>query len=209
METTTVRSLVIALLLPCAALAQGLQDTSQGPTYFAGAKVGYFQPTSDYKGSAFGGLELGIFPGWLDHHLALALEGDLYRPTLSSSVTSAQLTYGGTTASGAFFQQDRELSLMLSAEYFLSPVWQSLTPYAGVGLGVYGHQVKTTAFGLTNTEKETSLGAQALVGAQYGVGPGAAFVELHYQWSKLDFLSTGSAAVGGLLAFSLGYRVGF
>lgn len=215
------RSILVAVLLPLGALAQtgdaGLAPTapdteasaSSQKAYFASLKVGLFEPTSALKGSAFGGLELGYFPGWLDQHLALALEGDLYRPALSSSISSPQLTFGGQTASGAYRLTEREAAVLLSAQYYFSEVLGGLGPYVGAGPGYYWHQAKTTAFGTTNTETEGSLGLQVLAGAQYRLGPGSAFLEFHYHWTQVDFLATGKANVGGLLAFSLGYRVAF
>lgn len=198
------RSILVALLLlPCASLAQ------PAPAAFVGLKAGLFEPTSSLKGSAFGGIEVGYFPGWLDQRLALALEGDLYRPALSSTVESPQLTFGDQTASGAFRLTERQLAVLLSAEYYFPEVLSRLSPYAGAGPGLYVHQAKTTAFGTTNTETETSVGFQLLAGAQYLIGPGAAFLELHYHWTQVDFLATGKANVGGLLAFSLGYRFRF
>ncbi len=56
-------------------------------------------------------------------------------------------------------------------------------------------------------EKEGTVGFQLLGGAELRLGPGGLFLEAHYHFTNVDFLTTGNVNVGGFLAASLGYRL--
>ena len=99
--------------------------------------------------------------------------------------------------------------MLLSAVYRVENVIPRLTPYGGVGPGVYFHRTATNAFGSQYIETETRVGFQMLAGADYLFGPGAAFGELRYTFSRVDFISTGNSSAGSMLALGLGYRLRF
>jgi hypothetical protein len=77
----------------------------------------------------------------------------------------------------------------------------------GAGPGLYLHQATAQAFGANTVEKEGTLGFQLLGGAELRLGPGGLFLEAHYHFTRVGFLTTGSVNVGGLLAAGLGYRL--
>lgn len=205
------KALVLSMLvfLPAfaARAARARSSSRPGHDTLLALKGGYFLPGSKLGGAAFGALELGYITPLLGHHLAFTLEGDFYRPALSGSVSSPQLTVNGTTASGAYRLTDREIAVLLFVEYRFAPFGR-FSPYVGVGPGLYLHQAKTTAFDSTNTEQEGNVGAQAMLGVDYRVGPGALLLEAQYHFSRVDFRTTGKANVGGFL-IGLGYRFMF
>lgn len=204
--------IVFVLLFAAPALAQERMTTvpasGAGQSILVAPKIGFFKPTSSLGGAAYVGIEVGYLTPWLDRHLELSLEGDFFRPADSTRVTSPQLTVNGQTASGALYLQQRELGLLLDAIYRFDPL-SGFLPYGGLGPGVYFQRAKTTAFGTTNTETEAKVGFQLLAGVEHALGPGAAFLEVHYHFSRVDFLATGGANVGGILAGAIGYRLGF
>jgi opacity protein-like surface antigen len=173
-------------------------------------KLGLFEPISRASGAFYAGVEVGYVTPLFDHGLAFVLELDWYRPKLSGTVTDPRLTVNGTTANGAYRSGQAEIGLMLSAVYRAEdkPI-EGLTPYGGLGPGLFWHRAAMTAFGTTNIETSTTVGLQLLAGADYRVGPGALFAETRYHFAKVSFISTGNANVGGFLALSLGYRLRF
>ncbi len=172
-------------------------------------KVGFFKSTSSLDGASYIAAEVGYLTPLLDHRLAIVLEGTWYRPSTKGSTSSPQLTLNGITADSSYRLTERQFALLLSLVYRLQDALPHFTPYAGLGPGYYLHRSTATAFGTTNVETEGSLGFQFLGGAEYEVGPGAAFLEVHYHFTRVDFVTTGNANVGGFLAGSLGYRFRF
>ena len=65
----------------------------------------------------------------------------------------------------------------------------------------------TQSFGSTYIETEGKLGFQLQAGADYQLGPGAAFLEFRYHFTNVDFVATDNANVGGFLALGAGYRL--
>ena len=65
------------------------------------------------------------------------------------------------------------------------------------------------AFGSSNTETGVTFGFGLLAGADYKLGPGAVFAELHYHLAPIGFRVTGDVNVGGFLAVGVGYRFRF
>jgi len=169
-------------------------------------KVGFFKSTSALAAAPYIGVEVAYLTPLLDRRLAISLEGTWYRPSLDGSTPSSQLTINGTTADSSYQLSERQFALLLSFVYRLQDLAPHLTPYGGLGPGFYLHRTSETSFGTTNVETEGSLGFQLLAGADYTLGPGAAFLEVHYHFTRVDFLTTGNANVGGFLAMSVGYR---
>jgi|GEM_PF-1396938 len=172
-------------------------------------KVGFFKSTSTLQGTPYVAVEVGYLTPLLDHRIAITLEGTWYQPSLNGSTPSSQLTINGTTADSSYRLSERQFALLLSLVYRLQDLAPHFTPYGGLGPGFYLHRTSESAFGTTNVETEGSFGFQLLAGAEYVLGPGAAFLEVHYHFTRVDFVTTGNANVGGFLAMSLGYRFKF
>ena len=102
-----------------------------------------------------------------------------------------------------------EVGVLLSAVYRFEDIILGLTPYGGLGPGFFFHRTATQAFQNTYVETEGRVAFQMMAGADYTLGPGAAFVEFRYHFSRVDFLATGNTNVGGFLALGLGYRLRF
>jgi hypothetical protein len=168
-------------------------------------KVGVFKSTTALQAAFYSGAELGVATPLLDQHLAVVFELDWVRPHYSSSIADPRLPSGG----GAFALGQSEFGFLLSAVYRFEDAVPGLTPYGGLGPGLYYQRAALTAFGNVNVESESKLGFQLLGGADYRLGPGALFGEVRYHYSKVDFIGTGNVNVGGFLALGVGYRLRF
>lgn len=168
-------------------------------------KVGLFEPTSRLSGALFVGAEVGYLTPALGDRLAVVLEVDWVRPHTDGTITDPRLLGGPQTYS----LHHSELGVLLSAVLRLPDLVPRLTPYGGLGPGLYFHRAASTAFGSSYLETETHVGLQLLGGADFALGPGAGFAEVRYHFARVDFVSTGSANVGGFLALGLGYRFRF
>ena len=191
---------------PALAAAPAAPATPPRGSLLIAPKIGLFEPTSRLSGAVFLGLEAGYLTPALDHRLAVVLELDWVRPRASGAIADPRLTGGND---GAYSLGNAEVGILLSAVYRLEDALPGLTPYGGLGPGLYLHRTATTAFGSTNIETEGRLGFQLLGGADYRLGPGAAFAEVRYHFTRVDFLATGDANVGGFLALGVGYRLRF
>ena len=168
-------------------------------------KFGLFEPTSRLSGAFFLGLEAGYVTPALDDRLAVVLEVDWVRPRASGSVADPRVVAGD----GAYNLGNAEVGILLSAVYRLEDALPGLSPYGGAGPGLFFHRTATQAFQNTYVETEGRVGFQMLGGADYVIGPGAAFAEIRYHFTRVNFVSTGSSNVGGFLALGLGYRLRF
>jgi opacity protein-like surface antigen len=165
-------------------------------------KFGLFEPTSKLSGALFLGAEFGYLTPALDNRLAVVLEVDWVRPRASGTISDPRLLSGGDYSLG-----NAEVGILLSAVYRLEDIVGGLTPYGGFGPGLYLHRTASNAFGSQYVETEGRVGFQLMAGADYTLGPGAIFAEFRYHFSRVDFISTGNANVGGFLALGLGYRL--
>lgn len=173
--------------------------------FLVAPKLGLFEPTSRLSGAFFLGLEAGYVTPALDDRLAVVLEVDWVRPRASGSVADPRVVAGD----GAYNLGNAEVGVLLSAVYRLEDAVPGLTPYGGFGPGVFFHRTATQAFQNTYVETEGRFGFQMMGGADYTIGPGAAFAEIRYHFSRVNFISTGNSNVGGFLALGLGYRLRF
>ena len=173
--------------------------------FLVAPKLGLFEPTSRLSGAFFLGIEAGYVTPALDDRLAVVLEVDWVRPRASGSVADPRVVAGD----GAYNLGNAEVGVLLSAVYRLEDALPGLTPYGGLGPGVFFHRTATQAFQNTYVETEARVGFQLMGGADYVIGPGAAFAEIRYHFSKVDFVSTGNSNVGGFLALGVGYRLRF
>jgi hypothetical protein len=167
------------------------------------AKAGFFKSTTPLSGALYVAGEVGYITPLLNSRLAFVAEFDYHQPDVSGSLVDAQIAEG----SGAYTVTEREMAFLLSAVYRFNGAWGPVTPYAGAGPGLYLHRATSEAFGGTVTESEGTVGFQFLGGAELKLGPGGVFVEAHYHFTRIGFLSTGDVNVGGFLAGSVGYRL--
>jgi opacity protein-like surface antigen len=149
------------------------------------------------------GAELAYVPPVFRQSLAAVLELDWVRPATGGALGDPRLVSGGSYA-----LSDQQVGILLSAAYrardLLVP---GLTPFAAGGPGLYFHRASVTAFGSTNVETAAKVGFQLAAGADYRLGPGAAFAEVRYHFARVDFRTTGDANVGGFMAMGAGYRL--
>lgn len=190
------KTLALMLLLPAAALADR--------RFTVAPKLGLYEPTSRLSGALFLGIEAGYVTPAFDDHLVVALEVDWVRPKASGTVNDPRVPAGSEYSLG-----DAEVGALLSAIYRLDNLIPRVTPYFGAGPGVYWHRTATNAFGSQYVETETRVGFQILGGADFVLGPGAAFGEARYTFSRVDFIATGQSPAGSMLALALGYRLRF
>lgn len=176
---------------------------SGGGSILLAPKIGFFKSTTPLQGAPYLALEVGYVTPLLDRHLAIVVEGDFHRPKRSGTLSDPQLASGDAP----YTLTEREMAVLLSAVYRFEGALGPVTPYVGAGPGLYLHQATAQAFGASTVEKEGTVGFQALGGAEMPVGPGGLFLEVHYHFTNVDFLTTGKVNVGGFLAGSLGYRL--
>ena len=210
-----IKTLALWLLLPAVVLAAPAPEPEIAPLvapaekprlkrFMVAPKLGLYEPTSRLSGAVFVGVEAGYVTPGMDDHLAVVLELDWVRPKASGTLSDPRLTNPSDYSLG-----NAELGVLLSAVYRAENVIPRLTPYGGVGPGVYFHRTATNAFGSQYIETETRVGFQMMGGADFSIGPGAAFGELRYTFSRVDFISTGSSSAGSMLALGVGYRLRF
>jgi hypothetical protein len=192
---------VLALLVLTQAPAPA-EPSEEGDSILLAPKAGFFKTPTPLGGAPYFALEVGSVTPLLQRRLALVVEAGFHQPKRSGTINDRQLTRGEQE----YRLTEREIALMLSAVYRFEGALGSVTPYAGGGPGLYLHQATTQGFGATTVEKEGTLGFQLLGGAELRLGPGGLFLEAHYHFTRVDFVSTGSGNVGGFLA-GLGYRL--
>lgn len=197
--------IVLGMVAAAAASAAEPGGTDHRLGLLLAPKVGFFKTTTPLAGAAYAGAEVGFLTPWLGRKLALVVEGNWHQPRLSGTLSDPQLSFGGQDADGRYTLVERQLALMASAVLRL-PLGP-LTPYGGAGPGLYFHQVTVDAFGNRYVESQATPGFQALVGLEYSLGPGAAFLEAHYHFTQIGLVTTGSVNAGGVLAGSVGYRL--
>jgi hypothetical protein len=176
---------------------------SEGDSILLAPKVGFFKSTTPLGGAPFFALEAGYVTPLLERRLAIVAEAHFHQPKVSGTLSDPNLTLGDEE----YQLTEREIAILLSAVYRFEGALGSITPYAGAGPGLYLHQATAQAFGAQTVEKEGTVGFQLLGGAELRLGPGSLFLEAHYHFTKVGFLTTGSVNVGGFLAAGLGYRL--
>jgi len=176
---------------------------SEGDSILLAPKVGFFKSTTPLGGAPFFALEAGYVTPLLERRLAIVAEVNFHQPKVSGTLSDPNLTLGEQE----YRLTEREIAVLLSAVYRFEGALGSVTPYVGAGPGLYLHQATAQAFGATTVEKEGTLGFQLLGGAELRLGPGGLFLEAHYHFTNVGFVTTGSVNIGGFLAAGLGYRL--
>ena len=162
-------------------------------------KLGFFKTTTPLSGAFFLGAEAGYLTPLLGNRLAIVAEFDFHQPDVRGTLSDPQVQ-----GDASYTLTEREMAILLSAVYRFEG---TLTPYVGAGPGLYLHRAQAEAFGSTYTESEATLGFQLLGGAEYKLGPGGVFAEVHYHFTRVGFLTTGDVNIGGFLAAGVGYRL--
>jgi hypothetical protein len=215
--------LAIAFLLPVAAQAQTPAAPAPKPAsaaapkpaaapaskskgdFLVAPKLGLFVPTSRLGAAFFAGIEFGYVTPGLDHHLAVVLDVNWTRPRTKGYIVDPRIVAGD----GFYNLGNAEVGILLSALYRFEDAAPGLTPYAGLGPGLYSHRTVVQSFQSQYTETEWRVGVQCVAGLDYTVGPGAVFAEARYHFTRVDFLSTGRSNVGGFVIPGVGYRLRF
>lgn len=195
---------VLALLVLAQAPEEDAEEvSSEGDSILFAPKFGFFKGPSPLPGAPFYGLEVGYLTPLLDRRLAIVVEGSFHQAKASGTLDDPQLTRGGQE----YRLTERQTAILLAAVYRFQGAWGPITPYLGVGSGLYLHEAIAQGFGANTIEKQGSVGFQGLGGLELRAGPGGLFLESHYHFTRVGFVTTGKVNVGGFLAASLGYRL--
>jgi hypothetical protein len=179
------------------------EASAESDSILLAPKVGFFKSTTPLQGAPFFAMEAGYVTPLLERRLALVAEVNFHQPKVSGTLSDPQLTLGDQE----YRLTEREIAILLSAVYRFEGALGSITPYAGAGPGLYLHQATAQGFNATTVEKEGTVGFQLLGGAELRLGPGSLFLETHYHFTRVGFLTTGRVNIGGFLAAGLGYRL--
>jgi hypothetical protein len=167
--------------------------------------VGMTIPTSKLGVYVVAGLEVDVALPILDRRLILALDASLTRPSHDGSETDPRV--GGAYD---FEVKESELKVGLSAVYRVFGKNAAFVPF--VGLGPILHMLRTTQTNSLapgeNTEEDTRLGVEVVLGVDFRLGPGALTAEGRMVYSSLDHVMTGDSNAGNV-TLSTGYRLLF
>lgn len=157
-------------------------------------------------------LELGYrFPAW-GGRLQPFFSAAYTEPTADGTETDARIASGGYT--WEIRQKELMLGLGLLVRFLEWTPDETWNGYAALAPVLF--LLETVADGAStagepfgeNTETGTEVGLYFGAGAEYHIGPGAAFLELSLTWSDLDTFITGNSNTGALTP-ALGYRFMF
>ncbi|NOK34489.1 hypothetical protein D7W79_28740 [Corallococcus exercitus] len=197
-------ALLAVAALAAAPSSPGKKDR-EGP-FFIAPKVGFIKPVTSLGGDLFLGGEVGFLTPLLQRRLALVLEVNYHRPSMSGTLRGPQLDNLGQPIESPYTLAEREVAIQLSAVFRFPRALGPLTPYVGAGPGLYLHRATVESFDGTASESGGGLGFQALAGAELPLGPGGAFLEAKYHFAPVDFLTTGDVNAGAVLV-AVGYRL--
>lgn len=164
---------------------------------FAAPKVGASKATNALPGALFLAAEVGVRLPVLEQRLALVAQVSYHQPGLQGSL--------GNSPDAGYRLTQSEVVLGLSAVYRLES--SALTPYGGLGPGLYLRQARVEYLGSPYVESRVDVGVQLLAGAEYRLGPGGVFAEAHYHLTGAEPSLTGSAQLSSWLVGSAGYRL--
>jgi hypothetical protein len=155
------------------------------------------------------GTELGyLFPA-LDGGLGALLQVEYRGPVTEGG---ADESLAGARATGGRFRSQllqKELVLQPTFLYRMTSLFDSITPFVGLGLRVYLLEsiitLKANDETLEQTtERSTEFGGGLPIGAEFALGPGALTGEVMLQWGPLSHLLAGR--LSGASAFAC-YRL--
>jgi len=105
----------------------------------------------------------------------------------------------------------KELVLQPTFLYRITSLFDSITPFVGLGLRMYLLESVSTAKAgdqtiEQTTERSTKWGGGLPIGAELALGPGSLTGEILLQWGPLKHTLTGATNLGGASVF-VGYRM--
>lgn len=121
----------------------------------------------------------------------------------AATTTSACISANGGAYSWNLVEETVTIGLPIS--YRLLPD-KRIHPYIGVQPQLFLLRATTTSFGLENSQGDTKFGFAGLLGGQFDVGPGGAFLEAGFQYVGLEHRLTGKSNLGAV-TLGLGYRI--
>jgi len=211
----------LALMWPHAGRAQPRGDDPSGAPrdslasasglIVLGGKLGGIGSRGGVDSFARGGIELGSVLPSLGRGLGALLQ--LEYSGLTSAASVDEWSARERVLSGGYRWQllQKELVLQPTFLYRITSLFDSITPFVGVGLRVYLLEsiIMSRAEDQTveqSTERSTELGGGLPIGAEFALGPGALTGEVMLEWGPLKHLITGATYRGGVSACA-GYRV--
>lgn len=178
--------------------------TQNKNTYFNAGIGVMIVPFSSYRD----GFSFGVEGGERVYHhqhsaLSIGLGIDYYPISKSGSATSQQ------AGSINYDMAGYALPVLLKGTYTYA-VNDRIDAYAGIGLGIIISKVDTSISGFSSvSEQSGSFAFSIYPGIKVNkLGPGALFAEFNIISSTVNYLTTGSANIGGTL-FLIGYNIFF
>lgn len=179
-------------------------ENQQKNTYFRAGIGGMLVPFSSYKI----GFSFGVEGGEEVYHhkyssISVGLGIDYYPVSKSGSTSSQQ------TGNISYSMSGYALPILLKGAYTYT-INDLVDVYAGIGLGMIASKINTTISGFSSVSEQSSSFAFSIYpGIKINkLGPGALFTEFDFLSSSVNYLSTGSANIGGML-FLIGYNIYF
>lgn len=202
-----------ALLLSSTALAEAPTEGAEAPksgsdrgAIVAGGKFGGVATLSGFGPNVAGAVEVGyIFP-WLKRGLGLLVDVSYAVPVATGTEPDPRVpggSYGWTL-------YQKQLTVLPMVMYRYTGLGK-IVPYVAAGPRIVMLESVTegTAGGATileTKEQSTKVGVGAPLGADFLLGPGAAFAEVMFQFNPIDHRSTGASSLTSFTLW-LGYRV--
>jgi len=182
---------------------------SRSGAVLLGGKIGGITSPIGLERYMHGGIEVGyMFPA-LDRRLGALLQLEYSVP--STGVSTDESFAREHVPNGGFRSQllQKELVLQPTFLYRITSLFDSITPFVGLGLRVYLLESIITAklddeTIEQTTERSTEFGGGLPIGAEFALGPGALTGEVMLQWGPLSHLLAGR--LSGVSACA-GYRL--
>ena len=166
----------------------------------AGLRAGVLFPDSRLGAAASFAAEGAWLPAAFAGALALSAELGWSAPRHRTTGTII-----GPAGSGpAVTLQDLSLTLALGGR--AERVWESLSPYASLGLALHLARVEATSLGSTVAGWQVRPGLAARLGAEWSLGRGGPFLEVGWSRVAVAAGSLGTLEAGGFLA-AAGWRL--
>lgn len=185
-------------------------DANRPASFLVGVRAGAIFPEAFNKLELNFLVEVGV--AWqlpvLGHRLGIFVDGGYSQPTSAGTRTDPRVPTNMGGVSWDLTVKDIGVSAGLQ---WLQPVGTRLLVYGGAGYKVHftesviEQRAGTTDLG-TNTEQSTRHGAVVRAGLGLRLGPGAAVLEVHYEYTPVDHLITGDDNTAHLAA-QLGYTL--
>lgn len=173
-------------------------------TYFDVGIGAMLVPFSSYKTGFSFGIEGGERVYYYQHSIiSVGLGIDYYPISKSGTTTSPQ------TGTINYDMTGYALPVLLKGTYTYL-VNERINVYAGIGAGLVASKINTSISGFSSVSEQSSSFAFSIYpGVRINkLGPGALFAEFDFLSATVDYLTAGSANIGGML-FLIGYNIFF